>query len=69
MTGNGLLNCWKKEAFVTIDEEVFAFRYLGNGRMVYLKQYDITTGLGDLYYYDGQETHLLDTSVTAIFMD
>lgn len=67
-TGNGKLCVWKKDAFTDMDEDVFAFQYKGNGKLVYLKNYDVTEGKGDLYYYDGKESRLLDTGITAIFM-
>ena len=35
--------------------------------MAYMKQYDFTTGIGDLYYYDGENTTQLDSGVTAIY--
>lgn len=67
-TGNGKLRVWKKDAFTDMDEDVFAFQYKGNGKLVYLKNYNVTEGKGDLYYYDGKESRLLDTGITAIFM-
>jgi len=67
-TGNGTLKGWKNEAYIDIDEDVFAFQYKGNGKLAYIKNYDLNTGLGDLYYFDGSESRLLDTDITAIFM-
>lgn len=69
ITGNGVLRCWKSQDHQhQIDEDVFAFQYKGNGRLVYFKNYDVNTGLGDLYYFDGASSRLLDTGVTAIFI-
>lgn len=67
-TGNGSLMQIVDGAVQQLDADVFAFQYKGNGKVVYLQNYDLETGVGDLYYFDGTETRLLDTGVTAIFM-
>ena len=68
-TGNGDLKAWRNhDHWETIDEDVFAFQYKGNGKLVYLKNYDVLAGKGDLYYFDGTASRLLDTDVNAIFM-
>lgn len=67
--GTGTLSCWNGKEFVEIDEEVFAFFYHGNGKVVYLKEYDVTTGKGNLFWFDGTDTHLVDTDITAIFRE
>ena len=63
----GTLCCWKEDELITIDEDVFAFFYHGNGKVVYLKEYDAETQKGNLFFFDGKDTHLLDTEMTAIF--
>jgi hypothetical protein len=67
--GTGELTCWKEKEFSVIDEDVFAFFYHGNGKVVYLKEYDVNTGKGNLFFFDGEETHLVDTDITAIFRE
>lgn len=66
-TGTGTLTCWNGKDLVTIDEDVFAFFYQGNGKVVYLKEYDVDSQKGNLFWFDGTDTHLLDTEITAIF--
>ncbi len=66
-TETGTLCCWKEDEFVTIDEDVFAFFYHGNGKVVYLKEYDAEKQKGNLFFFDGTNTHLVDTDMTAIF--
>lgn len=67
-TGNGTLKCWDGKGETVVAANVFAFQYKANGRLAYLQNYDIATGLGDLCYYDGKQSRLLDTGVTALFM-
>lgn len=67
--GTGQLTCWKEKELSVIDEDVFAFFYHGNGKVVYLKEYDVNTGKGNLFFFDGTNTHLVDTDITAIFRE
>lgn len=67
-TGNGQLRYWDGKEETVIDENVFAFQYKGNGKLVYISGYDVNEGLGDLYYFDGKNARVLDTDVTAIFI-
>lgn len=67
-TGNGQLRYWDGKEETVIDENVFAFQYKGNGKLVYISSYDVNEGLGDLYYFDGKNARVLDTDVTAIFI-
>ncbi|MBM6828672.1 hypothetical protein H9X85_03360 [Anaerotignum lactatifermentans] len=67
-TGNGSLYLLESDGETVLDTEVFSFQYKGNGNLVYFKNYDLTTGLGDLYYYNGKESIQLAEGVTAIFM-
>lgn len=67
-TGNGTLYLLESGGETALDTEVFSFQYKGNGKLVYFKNYDLTTGLGDLYYYNGKESIQLAEDVTAIFM-
>lgn len=67
-TGNGTLKRWDGKNETVIAENAFAFQYKANGKLAYLQNYDFTTGVGDLYYYDGKQSRLLDTGVTALFM-
>ena len=67
-TGNGTLKRWDGKNETVIAENTFAFQYKANGKLAYLQNYDFTTGVGDLYYYDGKQSRLLDTGVTALFM-
>lgn len=67
--GTGILSCWDGKKFTEIDQNVFAFFYHGNGKVVYLKEYDVNTGKGNLFFFDGEETHLVDTDITAIFRE
>lgn len=67
-TGNGQLRYWAGKEETVIDENVFAFQYKGNGKLVYISSYDVNEGLGDLYYFDGKNARVLDTDVTAIFI-
>ena len=67
-TGNGTLKRWDGKNETVIATDTFAFQYKANGKLAYLKNYDLSTGKGDLYYYDGKQSRLLDTGVTALFM-
>ena len=51
-----------------VDTDVFSMQYKFNGKVAYLKNYDVQAQKGDLYYYDGQEAKQIDTDITAIFM-
>lgn len=68
VTGNGTLKRWDGRKETVIAEDTFAFQYKANGKLAYLQNYDVATGLGNLYYYDGKQSRLLDTDVTALFM-
>lgn len=68
VTGNGTLKRWDGKKETVIAENTFAFQYKANGKLTYLQNYDVATGLGNLYYYDGKQPRLLDTDVTALFM-
>lgn len=67
-TGNGSLYLLESDGETVLDTDVFSFQYKGNGNLVYFKNYDLTNGLGDLYYYNGKESIQLAEDVTAIFM-
>lgn len=67
-TGNGTLKRWDGKNETVIAENAFAFQYKANGKLAYLQNYDLAAGMGDLYYYDGKQSRLLDTGVTALFM-
>lgn len=67
-TGNGTLYLLEDGKETVLDTDVFSLQYKGNGKLAYFKNYDINTGLGDLYYYNGSESIQIGTGVTAIFM-
>lgn len=67
-TGNGTLMKFDGKNKEEIDQDVFSFQYKENGKLAYLKNYDFEKGLGDLYYYDGKATHMVDSAVTAVYM-
>lgn len=67
-TGNGSLYLLESDGETVLDTDVFSFQYKGNGKLVYFKNYDLTTGQGDLYYYNGKESIQLAEGVAAIFM-
>lgn len=67
-TGNGQLRDWDGTEETVIADNVFAFQYKGNGKLVSISGYDVNEGLGDLYYFDGKENRLLDEAVTALFI-
>lgn len=67
-TGNGTFMKFDGKEMKEIDKDVFSFQYKENGKLAYLKNYDFVKGIGDLYYYDGKTTRLVDSGVTAIYM-
>lgn len=67
-TGNGTLKRWDGKEETVVAENAFAFQYKANGKLAYLQNYDLAAETGDLYYYDGKQSRLLDTGVTALFM-
>ena len=67
-TGNGELRAWDGKTETPIAKDAFAFQYKNNGKLVYIGSYDVNTGLGDLYYYNGKEARKLDSGITAIFI-
>ncbi|NLK36526.1 MAG: hypothetical protein GX299_00365 [Epulopiscium sp.] len=67
-TGNGTLQFVEKGTVRTIDTDVFCMQYKEKGNLVYIKNYDIASGKGDLYYWNGKESKLLDEGITAIFI-
>ena len=67
-TGNGELRAWDGKTETALAKDVFAFQYKDNGKLVYIGNYGVNTGVGDLYYYDGKEARKLDTGITAIFI-
>ena len=67
-TGNGKLMAFTGGKTIELDSDVFAMQYKGNGKLVYIKNYDVASGKGDLYYWNGKETRLIDKKVSAIFI-
>lgn len=67
-TGNGSLKMFADGKTTDLDSDVFAMQYKGNGKLVYMKNYDIASGKGDLYYWNGRETRLIDKGVSSIFI-
>ncbi|MDD4843243.1 MAG: hypothetical protein PHU31_02785 [Anaerotignum sp.] len=67
-TGNGTLIKFDGKEKQELDQEVFSFQYKENGKLAYLKNYDVNKEIGDLYYYDGKAGRLVDSGVTAIYM-
>lgn len=43
------------------------FSYRNNDNALYMKDYDLLTGTGDLYYLDGSKSVLVDEDVSSIF--
>lgn len=66
--GNGSLKEYVNGAIKDIDDTVLDIVNKENGTFVYLKDYDMMTQKGDLYYYNGKESRLVDTGVNSIFM-
>lgn len=67
-TGNGTLIKFDGKQKQEIDQDVFSFQYKENGKLAYIKNYDIQKEVGDLYYFDGKTTRMVDSGVTAIYM-
>ncbi|WP_304507366.1 hypothetical protein [Anaerotignum sp.] len=67
-TGNGTLIKFDGKEKQEIDQDVFSFQYKENGKLAYIKNYDIQKEVGELYYYDGKTTRMVDSGVTAIYM-
>lgn len=68
LTGNGTLQFVENGVVTDIDTEVFCMQYKGNGNLVYIKNYNIESGKGDLYYWNGKESKKLDEGITSIFI-
>ena len=43
------------------------FAYRNNNNALYMKDYDMTTGKGDLYYLNGKNSVLVDENVSSVF--
>lgn len=67
-TGNGILKVYENGTVSEIDKDVFCIQYKGNGKLVYMKQYDIASEKGDLYYWNGKESKKIDEGISSIFI-
>lgn len=67
-TGSGDLMMAKDGTSQKIDEGVFNFQYQGNGNVAYFKNYSLENAVGELHYFNGKETKLVDTGVSALYM-
>lgn len=67
-TGKSTLMKYTGKESIEIDKDVFIFQYKENGKFIYLKNYDIEKEIGDLYYYDGKTTRMVDSGVTATYI-
>ena len=67
-TGNGKLNMFVNGSSTEIDKDVFCMQYKNNGNVVYMKNYDMATEMGDLYYWNGKSSRLIDKGVSSIFI-
>ncbi len=65
---SGTLRSFVNGNAADIDTNVIYISETGNGHMIYLKDYDFTSGKGDLYYYDGKESKLVDSGISSIFL-
>ena len=43
------------------------FAYRKNNNALYMKDYDVLTGKGDLYYLDNKKSVLVDEDVSSVF--
>ncbi|MBR6543667.1 MAG: hypothetical protein IKT73_10760, partial [Anaerotignum sp.] len=69
-TGLGQMQHWDgKDEPTVVDGGVFAFQYKGNGKAAVLYNYTLKTLTGDLGYYDGKGVTMLDTDITALYIN
>ncbi len=70
VSGVGQLQIWDGvNEPTTVDEGVFAFRNLGDGKFALIEGDDAAEGSASLHYFDGKSVSLLDESITALYMD
>lgn len=67
-TGNGNLVALTAKGTEVLDTTVFSFLEKENGNVIYVKNYDYVTQVGDLGYYNGKQVAILDTAITAIYV-
>lgn len=66
-TYGGTFHIYQQADDTVIDDNVYMFAYRNNNNALYMKDYDVTTGTGDLYYLDGKNSVLVDEDVSSIF--
>lgn len=67
-TGRGDLCMYRRGQEVVLQKDTFGFQYRGNGRVAIVTGYDFEDELGDLYYWNGDQSVELDTDITAVYM-
>lgn len=67
-SGNGTLCVYENSEKKVLEENVFSFQYKGRKKIAAIVNYDINTEKGDLYYYNGKKSMMVDTDIAAIFM-
>lgn len=67
-TGNGDMKVFDGVAATLVSENVFSFQCRDANSTVYMKDYDLTSGVGDIYHYFNGESLLIVEDATAIFM-
>lgn len=66
-TGQGNLRLFQSGSYKDIDKDVLAMSVKYNKRVAYIKNYDMKTKTGELYYLKGTDTRLIDKGVTSLF--
>lgn len=71
-TGSGTLHQYLEKdgvgGTIKVDDAVFTLQNKGNGRAIYLKNYDLEKGIGELYYLKDGEGRKVDENVSAVFI-
>ena len=66
-TYGGTFHYYQQADDTVVDDNVYMFAYRNNNNALYMKDYNILTGTGDLYYLDGSKSVLVDEDVSSIF--
>lgn len=66
-TYGGTFHFYQQAADTVVDDNVYMFAYRNNNNALYMKNYDMTTGTGDLYYLNGKNSVLVDENVSSVF--
>ncbi len=60
------LNFYRDNATVELGEDVYSYQVFDNNCIAFIANYNPSTEKGDLFYYNGKKTILLDTDVEEI---